>query len=93
MNSKDTVRSWRLFVHGSLSYSPVLKADVHVPLHLLFCLDDIHWEILDEDAFVRGLFELHSGLYIFAEEIVDFLVVDFDKTASNQVLLISLGIR
>ena len=65
MNGEDTVRSRRFFVHSSLPYSPVLKADIHVSLHLLLSFDDIHREILDKDAFFRGLFELHSGLDVF----------------------------
>lgn len=42
-------------------------------------------QVFNEDSLVRTLLEIHPSLDILAQEVVNFFVVDFDETASNQV--------
>ena len=74
-----------LGVHIGGSGGPVGEADIHVLLHGGDGVDLELGEVLDEDALVGTLLEVHSGLDVLPEEIVDLLVVDFNKTATYKV--------
>lgn len=84
------MRTWTLFVHISLSYSPIFKPNVHVLLHFR---DRIYLnlsQVFHKNAFLWTLFELHFRFYIFAQQIMYFFVVDFNKAASNEMCLWSI---
>lgn len=74
-----------LGVHIGGSGGSVGETDIHVLLHGGDGVDLELGEVLDEDALVGALLEVHSGLDVLPEEIVDLLVVDFNKTATYEV--------
>jgi len=44
-------------------------------------------EVLDEYAFLRTLFEIHPRLCVLPKQVVNLLIVDFNKTATYEVSL------
>lgn len=76
-----------LCIHVGGSCGSIFKANVHVILHFLDRIYLYLQQILDKDSFIRRFLELHSGLYIFSKQVMDLLVVDFDKTATDKMML------
>jgi hypothetical protein len=54
-------------------------------LHVGDTIDFDLVKILDKDTFFGAFFELHSSFGILAQKIMNFLIVNFYKTATNQV--------
>lgn len=92
MNRKQTMRPGRLLIHSRLPHCPVLKPHVHIPLHFWLCLYDIHRQILHKHTLVWRLLQLHSCLCILSKQVVYLFVINLYKTASHQMLLLSLRI-
>ena len=76
-----------LSVHVGGPGGPVGKTNIHVLLHGGDGVDFKLGEVLDEDALVGTFLEVHPGLDVLPEEVVDLLVVDFYKTATYEVSL------
>jgi hypothetical protein len=64
---------------------------LHAFQHLGSGLNNMVGEILHKDALVGRLLQLEPGFGILAEQIMDLLIVDFEKTALQEVLLIALN--
>ena len=85
VNAENTVWSGRLSIHICSSCCSILKTDVHVLLHVGDTVDFNLVEILDEDTLFGAFLELHSSFGVFAQKVMNFLIVNFYKTATNQV--------
>jgi hypothetical protein len=64
-DGEDGMRSRGFGVHVCGSHRPVAEAQGHVLLHGGDAVNCELCEILDEDAFISALFELHSSFDIF----------------------------
>lgn len=87
VNRKDAVRSRRLRIHTGRSDCPALEPKLHVLFHLRDIINLQLQEILNKDSLIRTFLEIHLSLGVFAEQIVYFLIVDFDKTATDEMIL------
>jgi hypothetical protein len=81
------MRPGGLLVHIGLSDGSIFESDLHILLHFGDAVDFDLDEVLNEDALFGALFQLHFLFYIFSQKIMNFLIVNFDKTASNQMRL------
>ena len=87
VDGEDAVRPRRLSIHVGSSGGSVIESDVHILFHTGNGIDFELGEVFDENALVGAFLELHLGLDVLAEQVVDFLVVDFNETATYEVSL------
>lgn len=93
MDGEYAVGPGGLLVHGGFAGGSVFETDIHELFHFGCGFDDIHGEVLDENSLVWGLFEVHSALSIFAQQIMNLFVINFDETTPNQMFLVLLAAR
>ena len=91
MDGEDGMRSGWILVHGGLSDSPVLEPNIHELFHFFCGFDDVHGEILNKNSLVGRFLQLHFSFDIFAEQIMNFFIIDFNETAPNKMFLILLA--
>jgi len=85
VDGKDAVGAWGFGVHVGCSGGSVLEAHFHVLLHFRDIVDLYLSQVFHKNTFLRTFFQLHSGLSVFAQQVMDFLVVDFYETAANEM--------
>lgn len=49
-------------------------------------------EVLDKDPLFGRLLELHPGLDVLAEQVMNFLIIDFDKAATDEMGLTGIAL-
>lgn len=84
------MRSGGHCVHFCRVDSPIDVPKIEDFLHVLDIFDWGHNEVLDEDSFVWGFFQVSFVLFLFSfvdKEIPDLLIVDFDEACPEQILL------
>lgn len=72
-----------LIVHIGCPDSSVLEANIHVLLHFRNGVHLYLVQIFNEDPLFRTLLELHLGLDVLAEQIMDLFIVNFDEAAPD----------
>lgn len=80
-----------LAVHIGGPGGTVAESDLHIFLHDIGVVDLDFSEIFDEDSFVGALLQLHPGLHILSQQVMDFFIVNFDETAPNEMGLGSIA--
>lgn len=95
VDGKNAVRSRWLSIHVCSSCGSVVKADLHIFFHRSNRVYFDLYEILDKNAFIWTLFQVHLSFSIFSKQVMNFFIVDFHKTASNEMsfssIIFSLG--
>lgn len=56
-------------------------------LHLGYGIHLDLQEVLHEDPLIGTLLEIHPGLVILAQQVVDLLIVDLDEATADEVVL------
>lgn len=75
------MRSRRLGIHVGGPDSSIAKAELHILLHDISIINFYLSQIFNIDTFVRALLKFHLSLDIFAQEIMNFFIIDLNKTA------------
>lgn len=95
VDGEDAVRPRRLRVHIGGPNRPTLKSQLHIVFHLGNGVDFNLQQILNKDPLFGTFLEVHLGLDVLTEQVVDLLIVDLDEAATDEVVLtgIVLGDR
>lgn len=93
IDSEYGVRSRRFGVHVGCSGCSVAESDLHVFLHVLDVVDFELDQVFDVYSLLGALLQIHLRFRILAQQVVDLLVVNFDKAAPDQMSLrgVTLG--
>lgn len=89
------MRPRRLRIHTGGSNCSALESKLHVLFHLGDIIDFQLQKILNKNSLIRTFLEIHPSLGVLTKQVVYFLIVDFDKTATDEMILggIILGHR
>lgn len=75
----------RFCVHVGRPGSSVFESYLHILLHLWNRIYFNLQQVLYKHSFLGTFFQVHPSLNIFSNEVVNLLIVDLDKTATNEV--------
>ena len=70
-----------------------MEANIHILFHGGNWVDLYLRKVLDENTFIWALFEIHSSLGVFAEQVVNLFIVDFNKAAPDQMCFCRIVFR
>ena len=79
------MRSRGLSIHVGGSDCSITEPHFHILLHGFCCINLYLGQIFYINSSFWTLFELHFCFDIFAEKIMNFFIVNLNKTASNQM--------
>lgn len=88
VDGEEGMGSGGLGVHVGGSGGSVAEPNLHILLHDVGVVDLDLQQILDENPLVRALLQLHLGLDVLAQQVVDFLIVYLNEAAPDQVSLL-----
>ena len=77
--------SGRFSIHVSRSSCSIAKTYLHIFLHSLCIVDFNLQQIFNINPFFWAFLQIHFGFRIFTQQIMDFLIVNLNKTTPNQV--------
>ena len=93
INHEQTMRARRLIVHICSASGPIAEPNLHVLLHDFGVVHFDLRQIFYEYALFWAFLQLHLGLDVLAQQIMDFLIVDLDERTADEVGLRLIGFR